>query len=157
MNEKENYKFKFNWILINKLAIGTSPLKKENVEFLKIKGIKNILGLCSNSEVEWHPAVKKDFSSKRIFLPDSRSKTLLKYEDFKLAYDYLEKYLKVGTTFVHCFASVERSPILVIFYLMKKYNLELEDSLDYVLKQHNDTNPSNNQLKLIKNFWKKIL
>ena len=129
MNENEIYKFKFNWILINKLAIGTSPLKKENLEFLDIKGIKNILGLCSNSEVEWHSEVKRNFSSKRIFLPDSKSEIKLTYENFIIAYDHLKKYVNQGSTFVHCFASIERSPILIIFYLMKNYKMELEDSV----------------------------
>ena len=157
MNDNENYKFKFSWILVNKLAIGSSPIKKIDVDLLKGKGIKNILGLCSNSEVEWHSEIEKNFSSKRIFLPDSRSEIKLIYEDFKIAYENLEKFINGGgKTFVHCFASIERSPILVIFYLMKKYNMELEYSLDYVLKQHRDTNPKNYQLKLIKDFAKKI-
>ena len=156
MNDNERYKFKFSWILINKLAIGSSPLKEKDVNLLIGKGIKNVLGLCSNDEVEWHDKVKKNFSSKRIFLPDSRSEDTLSYKNFKIAYENLEKYINDGITFVHCFASIERSPILVIFYLMKKYKMELEDALDYVLKQHSETNPRNYQLKLIKDFSKKM-
>ena len=152
----ERYKFKFSWILINKLAIGTSPLKQEDVDLLKVKGIKNVLGLCSNSEVEWHNELKRNFSTKRIYLPDSKAEIKLPFQDLKIAYEYLLKKISQGPTFIHCLASIERSPILAIFYLMKKYNMELEDSLDYVLKQHKDTNPSNYQLKLIKDFAKKI-
>ena len=53
MNDKKTYKFIFNWVLINKLAVGTSPLNQDNISFLKNKGIKNILGLCLESEVGW--------------------------------------------------------------------------------------------------------
>ena len=35
MINKSNYKFKFDWILINKLAVGTSPTKESDLNFKK--------------------------------------------------------------------------------------------------------------------------
>ena len=40
MNNTSNYKFIFNWILINKLAVGTSPLKESDIKFLKKKKLR---------------------------------------------------------------------------------------------------------------------
>ena len=36
--------------------------------------------------------------------------------------------------------------------IMEKYNLEIEEALDYVKRMHNLTNPRNEQLFFIKNY-----
>ena len=66
--------------------------------------------------------------------------------------DKLSKLINKGATFVHCFASVERSPLICILYIMTIFNLEIEEALDYILSKHEYTNPTNKQLKLIKDF-----
>ena len=35
MNKKSSYEFIFDWILINKLGVGTSPTKKEDINMQK--------------------------------------------------------------------------------------------------------------------------
>ncbi len=152
MNDRKKYKFIFNWVLINKLAVGSSPLNKENISFLKKNGIKNILGLCLESEIEWEQNISKTFCCERIFIPDSKSEVLPNTKDLSRIYNQLILYLENGATFVHCFASVERSPLICILYIMRKFNLEVEDALDYVLSKHYLTNPTNAQLKVIKGF-----
>ena len=49
MNEKSKSinKFIFNWVLKNKLAVGTSPMKIKDVNLLEKNKVKNILCLCS--------------------------------------------------------------------------------------------------------------
>ena len=152
MSEKKNYKFIFNWILIDKLALGNSPLKEENLDLLEKKGIKNILGLCSESEIKWAKKTEQNFICERFFIPDSNLNTLPTFEELNEIINKLSKFINQGATFIHCLASIERSPLICILYIMKKFNLEIEDSLDYVLSKHNYTNPTNSQLKLIKDF-----
>ena len=53
-------------------------------------------------------------------------------------------------TFIHCFASIERSPLLCIMYIMSTYKLSIEDALDYVRRTHIYTNPTNRQLRIAK-------
>ena len=53
-------------------------------------------------------------------------------------------------TFIHCFASVERSPLICIMYIIYKYKLSIEDALDYVRRTHKYTNPTNSQLSIVK-------
>ena len=152
MNNKSNYKFIFNWILINKLAIGTSPLKESDIKFLKKKKVKNILGLCGEEEVKWNENINNDFSCFRLVLPDSNKKILPTNEQLKNAFNLLKDLVSNDITFIHCVASMERSPLLCIMYVMEKYNLPLEEALDFVKRVHSNTNPTNDQLLCITNY-----
>lgn len=147
-----NDKFIFNWILKNKLCIGTSPTKNEDIYLLKKNQIKNILGLCSEKESKWHEELEHHFLCKRILLPDSNQNRIPTDIEINNAYSILKGFIKKDITFIHCFASIERSPLLCILFIMEEYNLSLEESLDYVKMVHKPTNPRNNQLLLIKNF-----
>ena len=89
-------------------------------------------------------------------MPDSRTNDLPTFKQLKEAYDILENFLNDGITFVHCYASIERSPMLCILYIMKNYKLNLEEALDYVLMKHKYTNPTNNQLSKINQFKKQL-
>ena len=78
MNEKSKLKnkFIFNWILKNKLAIGTSPMNTEDLIFLKKNKVKNILCLCSEEESKWNLELENSFLCYRVALPDSNQKKL---------------------------------------------------------------------------------
>lgn len=154
MNKVNNTKqiFIFNWVLKNQLAVGTSPEKKQDFELLKKNQVKNILGLCSEKEAKWYPELEKSFSCLRIFIPDSNKNKLPSDTQLKDAFNALKNFVNQDITFVHCFASIERSPLLCIMLIMEKYKLNLEESLDYVKRVHFLTNPRNNQLFLIKNL-----
>ena len=43
--------FKFNWVLINELAISSAPNNDKFLDYIKNEGIKSILTLCSEREV----------------------------------------------------------------------------------------------------------
>tara|TARA_B100000674_G_C37309474_1_gene675790 strand:+ start:63 stop:539 length:477 start_codon:yes stop_codon:yes gene_type:complete len=152
MNNISNYKFIFNWILINKLGVGTSPLKESDIKFLKKKKVKNILGLCSEEEVKWNDKINDYFSCFRIVLPDSNKKILPTNEQLKNAFNLLKDLVSNDITFIHCVASMERSPLLCIMYVMEKYNLSIEEALDFVKRVHSNTNPTNDQLLCITKY-----
>ena len=42
--------FLFDWVLVNKLAIGSMPNKEKDFEIIKKSGIKSILNLCPEEE-----------------------------------------------------------------------------------------------------------
>jgi len=154
VNNKKN-QFIFNWILKNKLAIGNTPKEENDIFLLTKNGVKNILALCSPKEMEWNSAVPLKFRAKRIILPDSRTNKLPTFIELKEAYNALENFLDQGVTFVHCYASLERSPMLCILYIMKCYKISLEEALDYVLRKHSYSKPTNQQLNKINKFQKK--
>ena len=147
-----NDNFIFNWILKNKLGIGTCPTNDDDVKLLKKYKVKNILALCSINEASWNENIEKDFFCKRVILPDSNKKRLPSKAEIDDAYMTLKFFVNDSTTFIHCFAAMERSPLLCIMLIMEKYNLEVEESLDYVKRVHPMTNPRNNQLLFIKSF-----
>ena len=152
MNNTTNYKFIFDWILINKLAVGTSPTQESDLNLLKKKNVKNIKGLCSEEEVKWNENINNHFSCFRFVLPDSHQKILPTTEQLNTAFNLLDDLVSKDVTFIHCVASMERSPLLCIMYVMAKYKLNLEEALDFVKRVHNNTNPTNDQLLCIKNF-----
>ena len=152
MNKEEQNQFVFNWILKNQLAVGTSPSKEEDLFFLKEMNIRNIIGLCSNKDIKWHENINREFNCERIVLPDSRDNLLPKNHDLELAFSKLKCAINDGITFIHCFAAIERSPLLCIMFIMYKYNLNVEEALDYVRSVHTFANPTNQQLNLIKKF-----
>lgn len=154
MNDKFGIKneFVFNWLLRDKLAIGTSPTKIQDVNLLKKNKVKNILGLCTEAEAKWHIDLENNFSCSRVILPDSNKKRLPSLGEITNAYKVLINFFDHDITFVHCFASIERSPLVCIMLIMRKYNLDVEESLDYVKQMHKIANPRNNQLLLIKNY-----
>ena len=155
MNEeiKSKNKFIFNWVLKNKLALGTSPMRVEDVIILEKNKVKNILCLCSEEEAHWLAGLENSFLCNRIILPDSNQKKFPTNIQIDNAYKMLKKLVKNNITFVHCFASIERSPLLCIMFIMDNYQLNLEESLDYVKRVHNLTNPRNKQLFIIKKYF----
>ena len=146
-------KFIFNWVLKHKLAIGTSPMNIKDLIFLEKKKVKNILCLCSEKESKWHLELENSFKCNRVILPDSNQKKLLTNIQIDKAYKILKKLVNNNITFVHCLASIERSPLLCIMFMMDNYCLNLEESLDYVKRVHSLTNPRNNQLYVIKKYF----
>ena len=155
MNDKTRLKdkFIFNWVLRNKLAIGTSPMNNNDLILLKNNNVKNILCLCNEEESKWHSDLEISFSCNRVILPDSNQKKLPTIIEIDNAYKILNDLVKNNVTFVHCFASMERSPLLCIMFMMNNYNLNLEESLDYLKRVHHLTNPRNKQLFLIKKYF----
>ena len=146
----------FNWILINKLAIGTPITIKEENLFIKDKGIKSILDLRNNEDFIDYDQKKyvenlKTFEYKNIQLPDHKTGRLAKTDEINNVVDILEKLLNKGPVFMHCHASAERSPLISIAYLHLKKGLPLILSCDYVKQQNKTTNINMKQLKNIKN------
>ena len=119
MNEKSKSKnkFVFNWVLRNKLAIGTSPMKIKDLTLLEKSKVKNILCLCSEEESKWHLELENSFFCNRVILPDSNQQKLPTNLQIDNAYKVLKRLVNNNITFIHCFASIERSPLLCIMFI----------------------------------------
>ena len=57
--------------------------------------------------------------------------------------------MQKGSVFVHCVAAMERSPLICMAWLISKKNLDLSQSLDYMMQVHPGTSPLPEQLKLL--------
>ena len=138
----------FDWVLINKLAIGTKPNDFADIIFLEEKGIKSIFNLCEEEEAPFiEPERLKCF---RYPLPDHKHDQVISTQQIINAINHLEKLLRDGPVFVHCYASVERSPLICMAWLVKKLNLSLIVALDYMKQIHKETNPLTQQIDKLK-------
>ena len=145
---------KFNWILVNKLAIGTPLLNHEDQLFLKEKKIISILDLRNELDIckidqKKQLLLYKEFKTVNLGLPDHNSKRLATTSEIKNAVNILEKLLLNGPVFMHCHAAVERAPLISIAFLSKIKNLNLTQSYEYVKQQNKTTNVLTEQLKKI--------
>ena len=138
--------FIFDWVLINKLAIGTPLLQISDVEFIKQKGIRSILNLCSEKEAPFNHKENK-FKFIRFPLPDHKHKELITNAQIIQSVNYVDELLIYGPVFVHCVASVERSPLICMAWLMKNLSLNFRESWEYMRQVHPQTNPLSSQLK----------
>ena len=145
--------FKFNWVLVNELAISSAPSKEENLEYIFNEGIKSILTLCSEDEIKLPNKITQKFNHRRLVLPDHSYKINLKYEDINKALVIIEELVKEGPVLVHCYAGVERSPLICIAWLMKSKGLDLDDSLRYLMDVNPGTNPLPKQLNLLRQHF----
>jgi len=143
-------KFKIDWVLLNELAIGRAPKKKEHLEVLKNAGIKSIINLCSQKECEFIEDSRDFFIIDRYPLPDHRVKKLPHENEIIEILDRLKQLIKQGPVFVHCMAAMERSPLVCMAWLVREHNLSPQESLDYLMQVHQGTNPLAVQLEILK-------
>jgi len=146
----------FNWISINKLAIGTPPLTKADKTLLRDKGIYSILDLRNENELLLGIEKKKyfklvdEFNYLNVPLPDHKLGRFMNAAEIKKTVFELEKLIKFGPVFMHCHAAAERSPLISIAYLYKTKGLSLIQACDYVKQQNKSTNLHIKQLKFVK-------
>jgi len=142
----------FDWVLINELAIGTAPREKEDVLFLKDKGIKGVLSLCSEQEVKPPSELKDNFICQRFILPDHKYPNLPSVEEIKNAIKILSKIMEIGPIYIHCVAAIERSPLVCMAWLIVKKKLTYNQAYNYLVDVHPTTNPLPEQLLLLQNL-----
>ena len=145
----------FNWILINKFAVGTPIISKKEKLLLNEKGIKTVLDLRNSfdiSEINHQKYIENlsSFEYKKFPLPDHKSGRLAETFEIRQAVDLLELSLTKGPVFMHCHAAIERSPLISIAYLHLKEGFSIIQSCDYVKQQNKATCVNVEQLKYIK-------
>ena len=142
-------KFIFNWILNNKLAIGSAPLDEKNIQLLREKGITCILNLCNAYEYKINESLIKEFQYLNYPLLDHKSNKNIEPQDIRKCLKFIEENIQLNKIFVHCLASVERSPIICLAWLMKYNSLTFEEAYIYLSQVHKNTSPLNRQLKVV--------
>ena len=142
-------RFKLDWVLNNELAVGPAPLKESHFEYLANKNIKSILNLCNEKEAPINENFKKIFNFKRFTLPDHKVKKEIEVDEIKKIIKIIEALKSSGAIYIHCFAGVERSPLICMAWLISKHKLTPQRSLDYLMEVHKGSNPLPSQYKLL--------
>jgi hypothetical protein len=142
--------FRVDWVLRGELAVGPAPLCPEHLMELEQRGIGAVLSLCSAEE--WQPpsGLEQRFPWQRQPLPDHQSGRFPTREELEAALAAaLQLQRQAGGLYVHCVASVERSPLLCMAWLMRHRGLSRLQALDYLMEVHPGTNPLGGQLSLL--------
>ncbi len=141
--------FRFNWVFVNKLALGSYPRKASNFKKLTDEGIKSILCLCDNSEIQIDQNQIKKFLFNQFPIPDHRCNRFPTLNEIHQSIDLVDNLLNNGPVIVHCFAGIERSPLICMAWIMKKENLSTLEALQYMMEVNPGTNPLPGQLKIL--------
>ena len=131
----------FNWVLLNQLAIGRPPNNKIYIETLKKNNIKNVLTLCSEKEFIPNNFLLDNFSWERSLLPDHRDNRNINITEIKKTLNILRNFLNSGATYVHCYAAVERSPLICMAWIIKNKGLTINQALFYMMEVHPRSSP----------------
>ena len=142
-------RFKLDWVLNNELAVGPAPLKESHFEYLANKNIKSILNLCNEKEAPFDENFKLLFNFKRFTLPDHKVNKEIEIDEIKKIIKIIESLKSSGAIYIHCFAGVERSPLICMAWLISKHKLSPQRALDYLMEVHKGSNPLPSQYKLL--------
>jgi len=145
-------KFIFNWILLNELSIGTIPTRKEDYQLLKQKNIKSIISLTSEEEGILYKYIEKEFDCYRYVLPDHKIEDNTKIEQIKEIINLMFTIKAKGPIFVHCFAAVERSPLICMAWLISSLNLNQFQAFEYVKRVNPSSNVLTSNYEILKNL-----
>ena len=148
----DNKKIKFSWVLINNLALGTAPYYEEDILFLKSCKIKSILSLCNEKEFVISKNLEKEFFLKKFPLPDHKYIKDITIEELENVTTLLSNLMKKGPVYVHCFAAIERSPLVCMAWLIKNKKMTMENALFYLMEINKGTSPLSRQLEILRKF-----
>ena len=143
-------KFSYSWVLVDELLVGSAPLEIKNFIELKKEGIKSVLSLCSSKEVIIPDEINNFFVCESFVLPDHTYKREPQTDEIIRILQILEELINKGPVYVHCFAGVERSPLVCMAWLVKKYSMSINEALIYMMKVHKKTNPLPKQIACLK-------
>ena len=109
---------------------------------------------CIDGKVEVSSPIsmQRKFTCKRIVLPDHKYQENLSINQINKTLNLLEKLMDDGPVFVHCVASIERSPLICMAWLVRHCNLNPFESLEYLMQIHPITNPLPIQFSLLKDI-----
>ena len=142
--------FKINWVLNKQIAIGNVPESQEDFDKLIGFNIKTIITLCNEEEATFSERFSRLFKFERYILPDHKSSRSPRLSQLKAALSLIKINLKYGPIFIHCFAGVERSPLVCMAWLVKECKLTSEQALDYLMQINPGTCPLPEQISTLR-------
>jgi predicted protein tyrosine phosphatase len=142
-------RFRFDWVLVEELAIGPAPRADRHLDRLQEAGIKAVLSLCSPAEAALPEGLAERFVHRRCVLPDHRAGRLPELAELEAGLEALAALQQQGPVYVHCVAAMERSPLVCLAWLVRRHRQTPERALDYLMQVHPGTNPLPGQLALL--------
>ncbi len=141
----------FSWIRARRLAIGGFPHATEAWQTLQAMGVASVFSCCGCDEGLWQPP--PGLHAVQLQLPDHRNQLPLTAALFDQAVDQalvlLERH---PALYVHCWAGLERSPLLAVALLCRSEGLDLFTALEQVRRAHPQAQPLPGHLELLERW-----
>lgn len=133
-------RFSLSWLRRQKLAIGPMPRREAHWHVLRQQGVRSIFSCCCPDEGIWLPP--HDWRAVQFPLPDHRKPKAMTEELLHQALTAaLDLYKEAPPLYLHCWAGMERSPLLAVGLLCRSEGLNLFDALAEVRLQHPISQP----------------
>lgn len=127
--------FSISWLRSRRLAIGPMPQTPMHWLSLEQQGVRAIFSCCEQDECPWLPP--HEWMQRRFPLPDHRNPDAMTSDMLNRAINTsMELYSTELPMYLHCWAGVERSPLVAIGLLCRAESLNLFDALAQVRYQH---------------------
>jgi protein-tyrosine phosphatase len=120
--------------IMDNIYIGNINAAKSR-EILINNKITAVINLA-NEEIEYPRGIRQ----LDISIHDSPEVQISEY--FKETYNFINRNNTTGNVLVHCHAGISRSVTIVLYYLMRKYNMKLLDALYTVIDKRKIANPN---------------
>lgn len=123
------------WIIDN-IYLGNG-YNASNYKIIEEKNIKTIINVTK--EIDNYFEYTNEFNYIKIPINDTNTSSLFNHFDTLLK--YINKHQQNdGNILIHCFAGRSRSATIVTLYLMHKYNMSLDNAIEYIKKKRNIIN-----------------
>jgi len=144
----------FVWVRSRRLAIGAFPLDPAHWAALESQGLRAVFSCCDPSEAHWSPP--EHWQRHRCPLPDHRQPHSLQAPQLLKAIQVATAMVEAGQPlYLHCWAGIERSPLLAIALQCSAWHLDLFEALAWVKRHHPAARPLNDQLLLLETLQAK--
>lgn len=141
---------RITWLLKDELAVGTAPRCAADLDRLEHQGVKAVVSLCAAEEAQPPLGISDRFRWVRLPLPDHRHDCPLTIDQLGDVLVELTRLCPQGPVYLHCVASVERSPLAAMAWLIHSRRMGWQDALDYVQQTHPGTSPLPEQLAVLR-------
>ncbi|ARF08763.1 dual specificity phosphatase [Catovirus CTV1] len=134
--------------IIDNIYLG-SAFNAANFSQLSELGIEVIVNVTK--EISMH--FPKNYIYKKFELYDNKDENIEKYllETFEFIKQHKDKKI-----FIHCKMGASRSVSVLLYYLMKEYNMNLDNALDYIKDRRMIINPNSKFIETLRKYDKKI-
>lgn len=132
--------------IFKNIYLGSLKDAKDN-NFIKNNNIKIIIWLSDEKEKSFHSNKINFFNFK---VEDVIFESNKLFNLCRVIYNILDN--NTDNIFIHCTEGVSRSPTVVLYYLMRKYNLKFQEALKIVKEKRNVVNPNIGFQNILKRY-----
>lgn len=132
--------YTYSWLRSGRLAIGAMPRSQQHWQALESQGVRSVLSCCDPAEGLWLPPAA--WLQAQVPLPDHRNPEALDLAELDRAINTaLAFYRDAPALYLHCWAGMERSPLVAVGLLCRAESLSIFDALAQVRTLHPPARP----------------